>query len=418
MLIDEADTFLRNHDELRGVLNAGHTRSQAYVIRTVGENHEPRAFCVWAPVAIALIGKLPSTLADRAIVVSMRRKLPSEHVERLRFDRLQEEAETLRRRCLRWAQDHLAQLTTCDPAMPETLNDRAADNWRPLVVIADTAGAEWPTRARQAIQVLTSQDLDDEAFGVLLLEDFHQLFTVEQKDRLASANVVSALHQLEERPWSEWGRQAKPITTRQVARLLAPFGITSKNIRIGADTPKGYEREDFVDAWTRYVPLLSATAPHMSTGVGLQGIVSATQSFPSSATAPHMSTGVGLQGIVSATMSNHAPVADTGGQTRALSAECGAVADREGKPVADGTWRNPASNNGCGAVADRNTDNEGGGVADMKVTRPILPCAVCGGTNRWDDQGTPRCVACYPPRTERLVTPKVSALCISASTPA
>src|SRR4030095_1798697 len=242
--------------------------------------------------------------------------------------------------------------------------DRAADNWRPLLAIADTAGAEWPTRARQAIQVLTSQDLDDEASGVLLLEDFHQLFTAGQKERLASADVVSALHQLEERPWSEWGRQAKPITAPQVARLLAPFGITSKNIRIGADTPKGYEREDFVDAWTRYVPLLSATAPHMSNGAGLQGVASATQIFPSSATAPHMSNGAGLQGVASATMSNHTPVADTGGQTMSFAAECVVVADRDGKPVADGIWRNPASHNGCGAVADRNTDNEGDGVAE------------------------------------------------------
>lgn len=41
MLIDEADTFLCDNDELRGVLNTGHTRATAYVIRTVGEDHEP-----------------------------------------------------------------------------------------------------------------------------------------------------------------------------------------------------------------------------------------------------------------------------------------------------------------------------------------------------------------------------------------
>src|SRR5262249_5324135 len=130
---------MSNNNELRGVLNAGHTRSQAYVIRTVGEDHEPRAFCVWAPVAIALIGKLPSTLADRAIVIKMRRKLPSEQVEHLRLDRL-EEVNTLRRRCLRWAQDMLATLQTTDPTMPEGLHDRAADNWRPLCAIAAVVG--------------------------------------------------------------------------------------------------------------------------------------------------------------------------------------------------------------------------------------------------------------------------------------
>ena len=115
-----------------------------------------------------------------------------------------------------------------------------------------------------------------------------------------------------------------------------------------------------------------------------------------------------MSGVAAATMSNHAPVADMGGQTMAFAAECGAVADREGKPVADGIWRNPASQNGCGAVADRNTDNEGNGVAETKATCSMLPCALCGGTERWDDQGTLRCVTCYPPRTERLVTPKVS----------
>jgi putative DNA primase/helicase len=58
LLIDEADTFLAGNDELRGVLNAGHRRSSAFVIRTVGDNHEPKQFRTWGAKAIALIGKL------------------------------------------------------------------------------------------------------------------------------------------------------------------------------------------------------------------------------------------------------------------------------------------------------------------------------------------------------------------------
>src|SRR5262249_54239058 len=34
LLIDEADTFLRHSEELRGILNASHRRSKAFVIRT------------------------------------------------------------------------------------------------------------------------------------------------------------------------------------------------------------------------------------------------------------------------------------------------------------------------------------------------------------------------------------------------
>jgi putative DNA primase/helicase len=59
LLIDEADTFLTTSDEIRGILNSGHRRSGAFVLRLVGDNHEPRRFSTWGAVAIALIGKLP-----------------------------------------------------------------------------------------------------------------------------------------------------------------------------------------------------------------------------------------------------------------------------------------------------------------------------------------------------------------------
>ena len=66
LLIDEADTFLRDNEELRGILNSGHTRELAFVIRTVGDDHEPRKFSTWGAKAIALIGGLKDTLADRS----------------------------------------------------------------------------------------------------------------------------------------------------------------------------------------------------------------------------------------------------------------------------------------------------------------------------------------------------------------
>lgn len=381
MLIDEADTFLPDNDELRGVLNAGHSRSQAYVIRTVGEDHEPRAFRVWAPVAIALIGKLPSTLADRAIVVKMRRKLSSEHVERLRLDRLQD-AEELRRRCLRWAQDALLALPDVDPRIPEGVHDRAADNWRALCAIAEVAGGQWAHRAGHAIKALTPQEMDDEAAGVLLLEDFHHLFATTQADRLASEAVVAALRKLEERPWSEWGRQEKPITARQVARLLSPFGIKSKTIRVGTETPKGYEQDDFMDAWTRYLPLLSATPPQASNDAGVEAVTSATPPDTRSATPPQMANDADSLAMTSATVAPLLAVADEYGRTAALQADCGGVADRPHNLVEDGIRRNPASYNGCGGVADQIPMEEGETTAPHPhavetFQASLLWCATC-----------------------------------------
>jgi putative DNA primase/helicase len=69
---------------LRGILNSGH-RQGGQVIRTVGDDHDPRAFSIFCPVAIAQI-----TLADRSIGIEMRRRTSSEKVMRFRNGRTQE----------------------------------------------------------------------------------------------------------------------------------------------------------------------------------------------------------------------------------------------------------------------------------------------------------------------------------------
>jgi putative DNA primase/helicase len=131
LLLDEADTYARDNEDLRGVLDAGHRRDGA-VIRTVGDDHEPRQFSAWAPVALAASGRLPGTIEDRSIRIGLRRRRPDEAVEPLRLDRTGE-LEDLARKAARWAADHAAELAAADPAMPEGIINRAADNWRPLL---------------------------------------------------------------------------------------------------------------------------------------------------------------------------------------------------------------------------------------------------------------------------------------------
>ena len=252
LLIDEADTFLREREELRGILNAGHTRSTAQVVRTVGDDHEPRVFRTFCPKAIAAIGELPGTIEDRAIIVRMKRRAPGEHVERLRRDRIESELEPLRRKAARWAADNGSAVRDADPNVPTTLNDRAADNWRPLLAIADAAGADWPTRARQAAMLLSGAVVsEDSDVRVQLLSDVRDMF--DRAERIASEVLVEQLTKLDNRPWGEW-RRGKPITANSLARLLKPFGIRSKQVWLNGANVHGYERVDFMDAWARYLP--------------------------------------------------------------------------------------------------------------------------------------------------------------------
>ncbi len=304
LFIDEADTFLEQNNELRGVLNSGHHRKGA-VARCVGDEHEPRAFSTWAPVAVAAIGRLPDTLMDRAIAIRMARKRPDQSVARYRSKRDEPPLRDIARRCARWAADEHDRLCAATPELPDELDDRAQDNWEPLLTIADAAGGEWPEKARRAALVLSTGRLsteDDRAtLGQVLLEDIRELFARVETDRLSSRRLVELLVELEERPWGETN-YGKPITPRGVAALLRPFGIRSKTIRVRAETPKGYELAAFADAFSRYLAREHATAATHAKSPPIPRIPGATASTFGSAPAPHPSP------------SDFAPVALVAGQ--------------------------------------------------------------------------------------------------------
>ena len=254
LLIDEADSFLMGNDELRGVLNSGHRRDTAKVIRTAGDEHEPRVFSTWGAKAIAQIGKPPATLEDRAIVLQMKRKNPGEPVEWFRPERKSAELEVLRRKIMRWAADNLEVLREADPQIPDGLHDRAADNWRPLLAIADAAGGPWPELARRDALLLSGPESTEEnSAGVQLLADLRHLFREMKVGFLASETVVQELNGLEERPWAEW-KKGKPITKVQVASLLRKFGVRPKQTWLKGQAERGYELADFHDPFSRYLP--------------------------------------------------------------------------------------------------------------------------------------------------------------------
>jgi len=260
LIVDEADTFLLTNLALRGIINSGHTRATAFVIRTAGG--EPRLFSTWGARMIALIGRLPPTLEDRAIVLPMRRRAPGEAVDRIRRTQLQRQLDPLRRRAVRWVADHLAALRTADPAVPDQLDDRQADNWRPLLAIADAAGGAWPNLARAAARTLAGSVVEaDQAAPVQLLADLRDLFATTLADKLATSVILHYLATLEDRPWADYA-QGESLTPRQLGRLLDGFNIKARQIRQGSVTRKGYMRSSFTDAFRRYLPTETLNRRH------------------------------------------------------------------------------------------------------------------------------------------------------------
>ncbi len=254
LLIDEADAFLRENEELRGLLNCGHTRDTAFSIRTTGDDHVPTKFDLWGAKALAGIGHLADTLMDRAITLELRRKLPHEKTEKLRYADGTVFA-TLRRKLARFALDSSEKIRISRPVLPETLNDRAQDNWEPLIAVADLAGEAWSALARKASLSISGEKESSRSIGVELLTDIQDIFSIYAAppcDRMTSADLIKHLCTDEEKPWATFNK-GWPIKPRQVISRLKEFGIKSNTIRIGQATAKGFSIKQFDDAFARYL---------------------------------------------------------------------------------------------------------------------------------------------------------------------
>ncbi|MFI9319716.1 DUF3631 domain-containing protein [Kitasatospora aureofaciens] len=279
LLVDEADTIFgspkmaEKNEEMRGLLNAGHQRDR-YVLRVVGNDHTPRRFHTFAMAAIAGIGDLPDTIMDRSIVIRMRRRAEGESVAPYRTKRDSPALHAIRDKVARWAAPLADRALCLEPFMP--VEDRAADTWEPLVIVADLAGGPWPRRARQASKRMVDAEVqteEDNPGGARILADIRRIFhaaSEPEPDSMTTGQLLFALNGNEEAPWAESARGG--LTPRALGAMLREFGIISGNVRLGDGTQrKGYTRHKFLDAWRRYCPTVhpvTLTATDESAGTG------------------------------------------------------------------------------------------------------------------------------------------------------
>ncbi|MDD4615643.1 MAG: DUF3631 domain-containing protein [Alphaproteobacteria bacterium] len=193
---------------------------------------------------------------DRGIPLELRRKLPDERVERLRHAEVGLFRD-LSSKLARWAGDNGQKVRCARPSLPEALNDRAQDNWEPLLAIADAAGGDWPKLARDTALKISGVD-DAISLSAELLADIREVFEKRGADRISTADLLRELNEDELGPWATYNR-SKPMSPRQLAKRLGEYGLKTSTIRIGMATPKGFLRTDFDDVFARY--LMSSSNP-------------------------------------------------------------------------------------------------------------------------------------------------------------
>lgn len=253
LCVDEADTIFgtrtraEQHEDLRGILNAGHQRNRPYVRYDM--TSRSREDCpTFAMAMLAAIGDLPDTVMDRAVVVRMRRRATGETVAPFRSRRDRPGLHDLRDRLGDWLTPLHDELAKAEPELP--VEDRAADTWEPLVEVADLAGGHWPERARGAVVRMVGDESEADVTasrGALLLADIRELYANFTVAFMPSSELVTRLRALPDAPWSD-----TELTTHKLAAMLHPYGIGPGHNT--AKTARGYRLDQFTDAFARYLP--------------------------------------------------------------------------------------------------------------------------------------------------------------------
>ncbi|WP_320780228.1 DUF3631 domain-containing protein [Streptomyces sp. CRN 30] len=257
LLVDEADTIFGpkagDKEDLRGLLNAGHQRNRP-AWRISGPERQVTSFPTFAMAALAGIGDLPDTIMDRAVVLRMQKRKPSERIAAFRSRDSVPELNAVRDRLGAWLASLRETAAALVPQMP--VEDRAADTWEPLVTVADLAGGDWPDRARTACLAMTRSEVVQDGQTTLrtrLLRDIRRVFDSQGTDVLRTQDMLAALVQDAEGPWAEYGTNG--LNAYHLGNLLRDFGIGSSNHRFAKGRQaKAYARNSFLDAWARYCP--------------------------------------------------------------------------------------------------------------------------------------------------------------------
>jgi putative DNA primase/helicase len=260
LLLDEAETFLPENEELRGVLNAGYARN-GKVLRCDGDQLLPAAFSCFAPAVLAAIGTLPATIADRAIPIRMQRA-PAGHQMR-RLDRVaREELQSYPPRLKSWADEWMEVLTRLRPERIPALSDRKNDICEPLLAIAMHAGEKYLQRAQEAlVRLCTSTGNDAAEHGERVLCAVWEVYQQRPNEEFLSLKTICTAMNDDELGGWDTAVRGRPIDTAWLARKLRQFVVEPRRSRTDERNRRGYPRSEIEALARQYLPARFTTEP-------------------------------------------------------------------------------------------------------------------------------------------------------------
>lgn len=270
-ILDEADKSLPYDRNLRIIFNKGWTDDDGIGRVYKGKTKNFKTFC---PKVIGMKGLniiKDSTTLTRFIFISCRPKLAGDVIDYFK-NRDNDLFKVLRRKCLRWAEDHASSFIDMDPVKPEGFHNRKGSNWDLMFNIADRLGGEWPELLRGvAVELEKARNESENSIspGIRLLKAIKNI-VLEFEDLNGACHFIESkalaeeLLKLPDGEFSQyvgWGNEETKILKMQtyVAKLLKEYStghgdvIHTRIKRLKDDKVKrGYFVDDFQDTFERY----------------------------------------------------------------------------------------------------------------------------------------------------------------------
>jgi len=268
LLIDEVDTVWngsKNSDAseaLRAIVNSGYRQGATYgvvdeVVRMIEgkqvKSKEPVDFEVFAPLTYAGKGdRAPQSVKSRSIEIRLQKRMTSEPIEDFQTKSVKFEANELGEWLGNWADAKRQEIEWENVILPIGVQDRDRELLLPLYAVARLAG--WEEEFMEIASTFTSERQNEEMPNERkILSDCLDVFHLQgSSDRITSKELIKGLNALEEGDYKHWNRE-RGINDKNLSKTLRLYQIESTQIRFGEKSLKGYYRQPFEVAVSRYL---------------------------------------------------------------------------------------------------------------------------------------------------------------------
>lgn len=252
MLVDEVDAVWSGakNEDLRGVLNSGYKHNGS-VLRAFGNPNDEdggvKRFSTYCPKVLAGIdnGQVPDTIMDRSIVLTLKRASMEQMkaLEEFYMEDVEEEISELLEKIGAWVAANMDALTDREsrPARLDGIGPRQNEIARPLLTIAARIGNGWYDRAKHALHHLLASDemkLSPQATALYQVREWFLRHA--DTDRILSSTVA----------------EVTGHTGKQIGIWFNAYGVKPFTGTFNGKNAKGYRKNDFADAWERYLPAI------------------------------------------------------------------------------------------------------------------------------------------------------------------